>query len=182
MAAANNIEQIFTTHQEKLRRDLLKIESNSDLIDDILQDAFIKLYININKKILNPEAWLYRVSRNLLTDHYRNKKKVAPLSHNEIQYNNVEKEHGPEDCLIGIISKLPEKYKKAVYLTDIKGIPQTESSKKLKLSLPTFKSHVQRGRKLVAQGYVECCDYFINKNGHLQGEHKDWKDCKVCSL
>jgi len=96
--------------------------------------------------------------------------------------NASESKHKPEDCLLGIISNLPYKYKKAVYLTDVKGVPQTESAKMLGLTLPTFKSHVQRGRKLVTQGYVDCCDYSLDQNGKLRGETKDWEECKVCSV
>ena len=178
-----DISTLYSDHYQKLKRSLSSLTNDQSLLEDVIQDSFIKLhlYIRGGKAVENPGAWLYRVGKNLMIDHFRGDTILKELEENM----SVEKEdthaHGPEDCLLGIIASLPYKYKKAVYLTDIKGVPQKESAKNLNLSFPTFKSHVQRGRKLVAQGYVDCCGYSLDANGHLQGESKDWKECKICS-
>ena len=182
MAAANKIStKIFTQHYHELKALLLGVEQSVSIVEDVLQDAFLKFHLNIDggKDIKNPKSWLYRVSKNQLIDHYRKNKQhhAIDMDDTSVEIND----HGPQDCLKGIIANLPHKYKKAVYLTDIKGISQTKSAKKLNISLSTFKSHVQRGRKLVAKGFVDCCDYEIDEKGMLRGESKDWEDCKICS-
>ena len=178
-----DIEALYREHSEKIRIFLLSKEKDPALINDIVQDAFLKLYsyLSVGKEVRNPKSWLYKVANNLLMDHYRNEKKIEDSSYKMASDNDSVDFHGPEDCLLGIIANLPYKYKKAVYLTDIKGLRQVDAAKQLQLSLPTFKSHVQRGRRLVAQGYVDCCDYEINDKGHLEGEAKDWRECKVCN-
>ena len=140
------------------------------------------LQLEAKKSIKYPKAWLFRVAQNLLTDVYR-KQKVHNQNLTQAEHIPEEQDgdgHGPEDCLLGIISSLPPKYKKAVFLVDVKGVKQTDAAKQLKMALPTFKSHVQRGRKLVMQGYVDCCDYEISADGTLVGERKTKENCKVC--
>ena len=76
---------------------------------------------------------------------------------------------------------LPKKYRDPLFLSDIKGLKQAEVASQLNLLLPTTKSRIQRARKLIAQGYVKCCDFTINQKGHLVGEIKNKEDCKVCN-
>lgn len=80
-----------------------------------------------------------------------------------------------------IIKSLPKKYREPLFLSDIKGLKQADVALQLKLELSTAKSRIQRARKMVAQGYMHCCDYKLNDKGFLVGEIKDKKDCKVCS-
>lgn len=177
------ISKAHDTHAKQLRTYLLSKEKNLGLIEDIIQDSFLKLQIELQKgkNIGNPKAWLYKVAYNNLMDYYRkNKAEVSNQIIETAEETHTTHKHLPEDCLKGIIANLPPKYKKAVYLVDIKGMKQTEAAKEMKIALPTFKSHVQRGRNLVKQGYIDCCDYSLNKNGHLVGEIKDKENCKVC--
>ena len=46
----------------------------------------------------------------------------------------------------------------------------------------TAKSQIQRARKLIAEGFMECCGLTQNEKGHLVGEIKDKKDCKICGV
>jgi len=57
---------------------------------------------------------------------------------------------------------------------------QADIAQQLQLALPTVKSQIQRGRKLITQGFMDCCDFTRNESGFLVGEIKDKKDCKIC--
>lgn len=175
------IEKLYNHHVQGVRAFLFSKEKDASLVEDLLQDTFIKLLLSLGKgiEIRNPKSWLLRVAQNVLTDHYRDKRKEQ---HIPIESGSEQKSesHSPADCLHGLIASLPYKYKRAVYLTDIKGMRQTEAAEELKISLPTYKSHVQRGRNLVKQGYIDCCGYNIDENGCLHGETKNWEECKVC--
>ncbi len=176
--------ELYHAYSEDLSRFLRSKSQDQSLIEDIMQDSFIKLHLSLTggKVIHNPKSWLFRVAQNALVDHHRTSQKQAQLVSppTEDAYIEDRPAHTPADCLRGIVSTLPFKYKKAVYLVDIKGLRQTDAAQQLQLPLPTLKSHVQRGRKLVAQGYVDCCDYTIREDGTLVGEIKDWEGCKVC--
>lgn len=181
----NNIDitELYTKYANPLKAYLANKEKNPALIDDIVQDSFLKLHLQIvaNKNVNYPKAWLFRVAQNLLTDVYRKEKIHTQELHDVKDITaEIDHKHGPEDCLLGIIGSLPMKYKKAVFLVDVKGIKQIDAAKQLKIALPTFKSQVQRGRKLVMQGYVDCCDYEISEDGTLVGERQAKENCKVC--
>jgi len=66
-------------------------------------------------------------------------------------------------------------------LYDIKGMKQSEVAKLLHQNLPTTKSQIQRARKLIAQGFMDCCGFVMNKQGILVGEVKEKENCKVCN-
>ncbi len=178
------VSQMYVAHVLALRKYLLSKEKNAGLIEDIIQDSFLKLQIEIQKgkEISNVRAWLHTVSYNNLMDHYRKSKSdsLAVLTENQKIDEEATSDHSPKDCLQGIIANLPYQYKKAIYLVDIKGMKQKEAAAELELALPTLKSHVQRGRKLVMKGYMDCCDYKLNDAGILVGENKTKKECKVC--
>lgn len=179
-----DIEAIFKAHHNDLVQHLSIKEKNLALVEDLVQDSFIKMhsYLQQGSTIEYPLAWLKKVVTNLWLDHLRvQKKEILPTSFSAGNLDPTEAVHTVHDCLLGIISNLPYKYKKAVYLVDIKGLKQLEAAKQLKMPLPTFKSQVQRGRKLVKEGYVKCCDFTITAKGELQGCVKDWSSCKICS-
>ena len=79
------------------------------------------------------------------------------------------------------MKNLPKKYRYPLFLSDIKGLKQQEVADQLKQSLPTTKSQIQRARKLIAQGFIDCCGFTINSEGNLIGEIQDKEDCKICS-
>jgi len=181
-ATAHQLEHLYRDHHEALTAYLNSRCHDAVLVADVVQDTYLKLYafLTAGKELTNPKSWLFRVAQNMLFDHYRKNGTTVHLPDQELVATEQTDRHGPEDCLLGIIAGLPMKYKRAVYLVDVKGMRQTEAAQKLDLALPTFKSHVQRGRKLVKQGYVDCCNYTINEQGHLEGEVKKWHECKVC--
>ncbi len=83
--------------------------------------------------------------------------------------------------MIPLILNLPKKYKEALLLSEIKGVKQSEVATQLKISLPAAKSRILRGRELLKKGFMDCCNYTLDKDGHLKGEHQDKSDCKVCN-
>lgn len=153
---------------------------DKDLANDLLQEVFIK--IHLKKEGLEDEKflknWVLSIARNTVADHFR---KITPSVNLEIVPGDQEhaQEHSPEDCLQPLIKQLPKKYREAVMLSDIQGKKQAVVAKELNLSLSGAKSRIQRGRKLIQQGYIDCCNYEL-KNGVLVGETKPQKGCKVC--
>ena len=174
---------IWEHYHQDLKRFIFSKIKDDQVTDDLLQEVFIKVHTKINQladenKI---KSWLFSIARNIVMDHLKSAKQVEILKEDSISTEKeVNSDHSEEDCLPGIINHLPDKYKRPLYLADIKGIKQTDIAKKLNLPLPTVKSQIQRGRKLIVQGYMECCDYKLNKKGKLVGERKEKKYCKMC--
>lgn len=182
------ITEIWNTYHDDLKYFILSKVKNEDITNDLLQETFIKAQLNLealqDKSKL--KSWLFTITRNTITDYFRkNPKELYTDQDSAIQVIPTEpfseNTHTEKDCLRGIIKSLPKKYRDPLFLSDIKGIKQTEIAKQLHVPLPTVKSQIQRARKLIIKGYIACCDYKLNDKGHLVGEVKSKEECKVCN-
>lgn len=179
----------MTTNQvwEKYSRDLkfFILSKVKDIIvtDDILQDTFIKIHTKLHtlKDLTRLKPWIFTIARNSIIDYFKNTNKTFELANFETETKIEEHSHTEKDCLQGILQSLPKKYREPLFLSDIKGLKQQEVADTLKQSLPTTKSQIQRARKLIAKGFMDCCGFVLNDEGKLVGEVQDKEDCKVCS-
>ncbi len=175
-------ENIWSRFSKDVYHFILGKVKDKDLAWDLVQEVFLK--VHLKKESLEEEealkSWLFTIARNTVTDYYRNYNNSNEISI-DLPVNTVEDstQHTPNDCLLPIIRKLPKIYRDALILSDIQGKKQEEIAREFNISLSGAKSRVQRGRKLLQQGFVECCNYSI-KNGVLVGETRPKKECRVC--
>lgn len=174
-------KEIWDKYSDELLGYLVKKTGDNTLAEDILHETFIKVHLNISelKSDEKLRSWLYRIGDNTLADHYRRNKLTLPG--NPSEENEEQPAHSAEDCLLPLIKKLPKKYREAVMLGEIRGLKQSEVAKILGISLSGAKSRIQRGRKLIQQGYVTCCDYKLNDKGLLVGDTRTEEECRVCT-
>ena len=176
-------QQVWKTYHLDVKWFIRSKIKNEEIVDDILQDTFIKVHTNLESlnNISKLKSWVMTIARNTIMDYFKQNK----ISQNIDDINlidDVEKEkHDEKECLYEIVKSLPKKYRDPLFLSDIKGLKQAEVASQLKLNLSTTKSRIQRARKLITKGYMECCDFKLNDKGFLVGEVKDKDDCKICS-
>ena len=153
------------------------------VVDDLLQDTFIKVHTKLEalRDESKLKSWVFSIARNTLFSYFKHNKLNIDVEDYMIQVEVQEPLHTEKDCLHGIIKSLPKKYREPIFLSDIKGLKQAEIATQLNLALPTAKSRIQRARKLIAKGFMDCCDYKLNPKGYLVGEVKDKEFCKVCN-
>lgn len=177
-----NTYEVWTNYNEDLKRFIASKVKNEAVVEDVLQDTFIKIHSKLAtlKDPLKLKSWVFTIARNTVYDYFKSEGKTVTFDTVEVEFEEENKEHTERDCLSGIIKNLPKKYRTPLFLYDIKGVKQQEIAKQLNLPLSTVKSQIQRGRKLIAKGFIDCCGYTINENGKLVGEIQDKKDCKVC--
>lgn len=175
--------EVWTDYNEDLKRFIISKTKDTTIANDILQDTFIRIHSNLDglKDQSKMKSWVFTIARNTIIDYFKSSKKTVALLKEEIAFEDSEKTHTEKDCLYGIVKNLPKKYRNPLFLSDIKGMKQQEIAKQLKLPLPTVKSQIQRARKLIAQGFMDCCNYTVNENGKLVGEIQEKEDCKVCN-
>lgn len=177
---------IWETYADAIRRFVFNKTKNNDTTDDLVQEIFIKVHTKIatlqNVERLKP--WLFAIAKNTTLDYFKSLQKRENIQQNSIEMidedTTVLHKHSEEDCLYGIITKLPKKYRDPLFMADIKGMKQTVIANLLKLPLPTVKSQIQRARRMIAQGYIDCCGFTLNDKGFLVGEIKSKEECKVC--
>ena len=177
-------QEIWNIYHLDVKRFVLSKVKDESIADDIIQNTFIKVHTKLSslKDPAKVKSWLMMIARNTTMDYFKIHK-LTMLS-DELEPYEAEhtmENHDEKDCLYGIIKSLPKKYREPLFLSDIKGLKQAEVAVQLKLELPTAKTRIQRARKMVTKGYMDCCDYKLNDKGFLVGEIKDKKDCKVCS-
>ena len=176
-------KQVWTSYSEDLKRFIISKVKDTAIADDILQDTFIKIHTKLHtlKDIKKLKSWCFTVARNSILDYWKFTNQTFEIANFESETEIIENTHTEEDCLKGILKNLPKKYRDPLFLSDIKGLKQQEVADQLKQTLSTTKSQIQRARKLIAQGFIDCCGFIMNENGVLVGEIQEKEDCKVCN-
>ncbi len=174
---------IWATYNQEVKQFILSKIRNEEITNDLLQETFIKVHTKLDtlKHQDKIKSWVFTIAHNTVMDYFKQSPNTREVIETDVVVENEHQEHDEKDCLQGIIKSLPKMYRDPLFLADIKGLKQAEVARQLKLQLPTAKSRIQRARKLIAQGYMKCCDFKMNTDGHLVGEVKDKEDCKVCS-
>lgn len=178
---------IWNSYAEDIRRFILSKTNDESSADDLLQEVFIKVHTKISnvQDVNKIKSWVFTVANNTVMDYFRAIKKSQVIIDNELEGFDEQSaefyEHSEQDCLYGIIKSLDKKYRDPLLMADIQGYKQRRIAEVLKLPLPTIKSQIQRARKMIAQGFMDCCGYQLNKKGFLVGEIKGKEDCKVCN-
>ncbi|MGA9649915.1 sigma-70 family RNA polymerase sigma factor [Pedobacter sp.] len=176
-------QDIWNTYSNAIKHFILSKVKDVTVADDLLQETFIKVHTKLDtlKDEDKLKSWLFAIARYTVLDYFRNNNITYEMTEADMVFEDQKLDHTKEDCLRGIIKSLPKKYRDPLFLSDIKGIKQTQISEQLHVPLPTIKSQIQRGRKLIAQGFIDCCDFKVNDAGYLVGEIKEKVNCKMCN-
>ncbi|OCK44163.1 RNA polymerase subunit sigma-70 [Tenacibaculum soleae] len=170
--------QVWTQYADDVKYFILSKVKDVAIADDILQDTFIKIHTKLH--VTKLKSWIFTIARNTMMDYFKTTNKTFELAGFETETKIEEQEHTEKDCLQGILQNLPKIYRDPLFLSDIKGLKQQEVADILKQSLSTTKSQIQRARRLMAKGFMDCCGFVLNEEGKLVGEVQDKGDCKVC--
>ncbi|WP_452228932.1 MULTISPECIES: sigma-70 family RNA polymerase sigma factor [unclassified Lacinutrix] len=175
-------QDIWQLHADDIKFFILSKVKDAVIAEDLVQETFIKVHTKLNtlKNEEKMKSWLFTIARHTVLDYFRNKKLVYETTEEDFIFEEQKLEHTEADCLQGIIKSLPKKYRDPLFLSDIKGLKQAQIAEQLHVPLSTVKSQIQRARKMIAQGFVDCCDFVINEEGYLVGEIKEKADCKMC--
>lgn len=186
------VEEIWESFNKELRNYLKRRISDKNLVDDIVQDVFLKVMKNIEKlnEVESIQQYLYKITHNTMVDSFRSRKLVfQELEPNTREHltnigKNVLKDGSEfkslnsivsKSCVKPFIEKLPEKYKNALIAAEINNVPQKELAKELDISYSGAKSRVQRGREKLKNLLQECCNFEYDTYRNLIKSNK--KNC-----
>lgn len=172
-------EKIWQEYHAKIQSFIRSRVPDKATSDDILQNVFLKMDSGLTslKDQTKLKSWIYQITRNAIIDYFRLQKPAVEipdwLSQVEAdQDENVKQELS--ECLQPMIQLLPEKYREAVILSELKGLTQKNLAKVQGISLSGAKSRVQRGRVLLKKMIEECCRLEFDHKGRLCNyERKD---------
>ena len=166
----DNFALIINRYKNKLFNYIRRITSIRDEdAEDLLQDIFLKVYLNLNDfdTDLKFSSWIYAIAHNQVISQHR-KLSVRAEGHStnledesarKLASNiNIEKEIDNiylKDNVTKVLYALPEKYREALELTEIKNLTHTELAQKLNISYSGAKSRVQRARQMLKEKMEE---------------------------
>lgn len=142
----------------------VRMTNNQSMAEDVLQDAFIKAFGEINK-LKNEKAfggWLRRIVANLCIDASRKKKllftDMESLNEGELEESvDVEDTLEPEQ-IHALIKKLPDGAREILVLRALEGYKHAEIGEQLGISESTAKTQFFRAKQLLARMINELDD------------------------
>ena len=148
-------------YQERVRNLIFSIFHDSEMVDDLAQEIFIKAYEALPAFRLDSSfyTWIYRITVNKCRDEMRRRKIRRFLSFqtlvDEANRELVAKlavppeERDAKEIVALGLQALPEKFRTAIILKDIDGMSYEEIADVLHCQLGTVKSRLSRARTML---------------------------------
>lgn len=170
--------ELVDKYQRALYFHILKMIKDKEQVNDLVQEAFVKAFDNLNTYSTNYafSTWLYRIATNHTIDYLR-KKKLKTLSIDEpVKTRDGEMRMQLEDESAGTdrniirkqrqnivqnaIDELPPKYRKVIEMRHMEEKSYQEIADVLDLPLGTVKAHIFRARELLYKSLKDKRDKF----------------------
>ncbi len=157
-------------HELYLRNWLLSRYSNEVEVDDIIQDAYLRVIQSKKRcEMKAPKAYLFAIARNIAVDRFRRSKVIHFDSLTDFDLSNVIDDEDPVsesiarnqelEFLNKAIESLPNRCRQIFTLRKVYSMPQKEIAKKLGISVNTVAAQLKIG-------YRKCVEY-MESNGYL---------------
>lgn len=140
-----------------------KIIPDSEIISDLLQDVFEKVWYKFEdlNSINNIQSYLFSSIRNECLNYIRRQKVKDEYYQYELKNKELELNHFSEDKSLyederlkkvnTIINNLPDKYKEVVVLSRLNNYSNKEISKELDIPVRTVETRLYRGLKKIKE-------------------------------
>ncbi|MFA6513937.1 MAG: sigma-70 family RNA polymerase sigma factor [Patescibacteria group bacterium] len=170
----NTFSCVVNRYKDKLLRYIRRISSsNLEDAEDILQNIFIKVYLNLNEfdGSLKFSSWIYRIAHNEVIDNYRKKKARPQLIDIDIKDSQIKELAGDTNIIEEIsrlelkqnisaaIDELDLKYQEIIILKYIEEKDYQEISDIIKKPLGTVASRMNKAK-------AELKKILVNKSSH----------------
>lgn len=157
-------EEIIKLYQQKVCSTIFYMVKNENIVEDLAQEVFIKVYKNISK--FNEESslytWIYRITMNTCIDEIKKEKRFTYINtYVETEDGSLEVQFEDEsqrlddilenkikrESLVKAIKALPSEQRALIVLRDIRQFKYMEIAEMLNLNLGTVKSKISRARQ-----------------------------------
>jgi len=152
---------LMSRYEKKIARYARKFLSHPDDVKDIVQDVFVKAYVNIksfdSSRRFSP--WIYRIAHNEFVNALKKKKseKISFIDFDIFFPHPAAKESADSDVaradlrrvLDGYISKIPAKYREPLVLYYFEEMSYREIADIMHLPVSTVGIRLQRGKALL---------------------------------
>ena len=181
MDVAPSFDAAVTGFSGRLRSFIRRRVADDATADDLTQETLIKVY---RSRAAVPdtqrlEAWIYRIARNTVIDHYRRRRPAAelPAALAAEPADDLPEFRGAVIASMRhFLATMPEIYREPVRLAELEGLPLAKIALRLGLSLSAVKARVRRGRAMLKKRLQDCCRFEFDRLGQVIG----WESRKAC--
>ena len=148
--------------------------------DDVVAEVMLRIHQHLGSLDDRERvtAWVFRIARNTITDHYRRngrRREVLAAELEPAADPSADAWLDDQDatlaelasCIRPLVDALPNDYRRALELTDFEGHSQADAARMEGISVSGMKSRVQRGRRQFATLVKQCCDVTTDSRGEL---------------
>lgn len=163
-------EIIYNYHKKNMAGRLFSLLKSWDLVEDVLQELFIRLWNN--REIIDTEkaidAYLYRIATNLVNDYFRGISKDKKLA--EELWLRISELYNPFDEisqtkadheLFRSIDQLPEQRKKVFLLCKMERKSYAEVARLLQISEAAVNDHITKANRFLKDNYDKAIPFAI---------------------
>lgn len=162
--------ELISRYEKKLTRYIRRITKVPETEkDDILQDVFIKVYINLNgfDTSLSFSSWIYRITYNVVVDSHRKRKTKTKYGFLDIHDDDIGKigekikieenfDHKIDSEIVQtVLRDLKQKDKDILVLKFLEGKSYEEIGDILKMPGGTIATRIHRAKKAFKKVYEE---------------------------
>ncbi|HBX51312.1 MAG: hypothetical protein A2275_14620 [Bacteroidetes bacterium RIFOXYA12_FULL_35_11] len=131
--------------------------------EDVLQDAFVKVFLNIRQynRTGSFEGWMKRIIINTAISNYRANLKhyyhldIDDIKKSEVDENTIETAEFSKEELLKVINSLPDGFRLIFNLYAIEGYKHKEIAEILDIDIGTSKSQYSRAKALIQKKLAE---------------------------
>jgi RNA polymerase sigma-70 factor (ECF subfamily) len=170
------LDGAYRQMRDRLRAFIARRVENPETAEDLTQEVLLRLVRSGSDELDDPTAWLYRVARNVIIDHYRARRpERAPGGAGYPVATDPVTDPFADDpgsarrelalCVRSLVERLDEPYRSAVRAVDLDGTTHAAVAASTGLSVPGMKSRVQRGRRRLRDLLLTCCTLDVSVDG-----------------
>jgi RNA polymerase sigma-70 factor, ECF subfamily len=153
-------EQLVLAYQDRLFGFALRWSGRAADAEDTVQDAFVRAYRALKtypedrRRSLQVRPWLYRITLNVIRNSARGQRPTVELDGQLPAAPGEQPEPLAEAAersreLAHLVAQLPDRYRTAVVLRHVQGLPYAEIATMLDQPVGTSKANVHRGLRLL---------------------------------
>lgn len=173
-------EDLALKFSKPLLRYLTRMTRNSVDADDLLQETLIRMASELPRLRSSAavRGWAYKIATNVAIDFLRKTKRTQfEEFSDEFTASGADEEEDfiideMNDCIRGVIDKLPPAYRAAIILSDLQGQSVAETAQIMDISIAAAKVRIHRARKRLRESLNEKCDFYESADGNLRCEEK----------
>lgn len=163
----------------------------SEYVDDLAQDILMRMHERAAelRDDTRLAGWAFRIAQTVVADHHRaharersfvdsDRRSDSDISGTEDELLGVEGDEAGDEGNVNeivagwlrpMLALLPDEYEEAVEWVDVQGMSQKAYAERAGLSASGARSRVQRGRRMLQEMVLGCCDLELDARGNVIG-------------